>query len=253
MSGSYRKNLKYHSAEIAIRKLIADKHLHVGDKIPSVRELAKLMPYSEITVRQALDNMFASGIIERRSGIGTFLAHQLDFFSGNSFILFLYFRHPYKQVPVRYPATLNAFLARHGIGLRYMDVTGFSAEITEMAEMASGIIVSGAPDKAFLEETALLRLPAVTVGYIPENCGIPNISSDAEALGYQLTRHFIDRGKKHIMFYDHGAYFSSDLCHRQGYLRALQEAGLPELILKKEYEKRRTKILRRDRPWWNVH
>src|SRR6201984_1376318 len=58
----------------AIRKRIDTGQLHPGDAVASERDLAKIHQVSLMTARHALASLEREGIVERRRGIGTFVA-----------------------------------------------------------------------------------------------------------------------------------------------------------------------------------
>ncbi len=58
-----------------IRVAIGSGTLHPGDQLPPEAELAQQAHVARLTVRQALDNLAREGVIERRHGIGTFVAN----------------------------------------------------------------------------------------------------------------------------------------------------------------------------------
>jgi len=64
----------YQRIQSAIRKRIDAGHLHPGDSVASERDLAKLHQVSLMTARHALATLEREGIVERRRGIGTFVA-----------------------------------------------------------------------------------------------------------------------------------------------------------------------------------
>jgi GntR family transcriptional regulator len=64
----------YQRIQSAIRKRIDSGELHPGDPVPSERELAKLHRVSLMTARHALTFLEREGLVERRRGIGTFVA-----------------------------------------------------------------------------------------------------------------------------------------------------------------------------------
>lgn len=65
----------YQLTEI-IRKLISQKQLRQGDKLPSEREFCEVFEVSRITVRKALDALESEGLIQTNKGIGTFVSEQ---------------------------------------------------------------------------------------------------------------------------------------------------------------------------------
>lgn len=61
-----------------IRQMIAQGDLQPGDRLPSERELADTLGVSRTSVREALTALAALGIIEVRSGEGTFIRRSND-------------------------------------------------------------------------------------------------------------------------------------------------------------------------------
>jgi DNA-binding transcriptional regulator YhcF (GntR family) len=64
----------YQRIQSVIRKRIEGGQLHPGDPVPSERDLAKIHHVSLMTARHALASLEREGIVERRRGIGTFVA-----------------------------------------------------------------------------------------------------------------------------------------------------------------------------------
>jgi len=64
----------YQRIQSAIRKRIESGQLRPGDAVPSERDLAKIHEVSLMTARHALASLEREGIVERRRGIGTFVA-----------------------------------------------------------------------------------------------------------------------------------------------------------------------------------
>jgi GntR family transcriptional regulator len=64
----------YRRIEGAIRKVIDAGELKPGDVVASERELARVHEVSLMTARQALVSLEREGVVERRRGVGTFVA-----------------------------------------------------------------------------------------------------------------------------------------------------------------------------------
>ena len=64
----------YQRIQAAILKRIDAGQLRPGDAVPSERDLAKIHQVSLMTARHALASLERDGIVERRRGIGTFVA-----------------------------------------------------------------------------------------------------------------------------------------------------------------------------------
>src|SRR5215472_11750375 len=75
MPGKVRLALPaYQRIQLSIRKRIDAGHLRTGDPVASERDLAKLHQVSLMTARHALASLERDGVVERRRGIGTFVA-----------------------------------------------------------------------------------------------------------------------------------------------------------------------------------
>jgi GntR family transcriptional regulator len=64
----------YQRIQTAIRKRIESGQLRTGDSVASERDLAKIHQVSLMTARHALATLEQEGVVERRRGIGTFVA-----------------------------------------------------------------------------------------------------------------------------------------------------------------------------------
>src|ERR1700737_5247777 len=64
----------YQRIQSGIRKRIEAGLLRSGDPVTSERDLAKLHQVSLMTARHALASLERDGVVERRRGIGTFVA-----------------------------------------------------------------------------------------------------------------------------------------------------------------------------------
>jgi DNA-binding GntR family transcriptional regulator len=68
------RKLRYEQVMELVEKLIAERGLRPGDRIPTNNELARSAHVSLISVRRALDELERAGRIERHQGVGTFVA-----------------------------------------------------------------------------------------------------------------------------------------------------------------------------------
>src|SRR6267143_5100718 len=64
----------YQRIQSVIRKRIDSGQLQPGDAVASERDLAKIHQVSLMTARHALASLEREGVVERRRGIGTFVA-----------------------------------------------------------------------------------------------------------------------------------------------------------------------------------
>jgi GntR family transcriptional regulator len=64
----------YAQLERAIRQSVASGSLHVGDRLPTVRELAVALKINANTVARVYRELESDGVLETRRGVGTFIA-----------------------------------------------------------------------------------------------------------------------------------------------------------------------------------
>ena len=74
-TGHGRRQLRYEQVISLIDRLVAEKRLKPGDKLPTHQELAGMAGVSLITVRRALDELARADRVARHQGVGTFVAH----------------------------------------------------------------------------------------------------------------------------------------------------------------------------------
>lgn len=66
----------YEQIKNAIREEILNGKLKAGEKLPSVRVLARELSISILTVKKAYDELESEGFIESRQGLGTFVGKE---------------------------------------------------------------------------------------------------------------------------------------------------------------------------------
>jgi GntR family transcriptional regulator len=69
----------YYQLESILREKINSGKLVEGERLPTETELSQEYGVSRITVRQALASLAEEGLIERRQGLGTFVAQKKSF------------------------------------------------------------------------------------------------------------------------------------------------------------------------------
>src|SRR6202161_2150263 len=75
MAGNHRNGTPvYKKIQNAIRRRIESSELSPGDLVASERELARTHDVSLMTARHALASLEREGLVERRRGVGTFVA-----------------------------------------------------------------------------------------------------------------------------------------------------------------------------------
>ena len=217
------RELKYNKARLAIMKFIAESGLKVGDRLPSERELVKRLPCSSITMRHALADMEAAGLIDRRHGSGNYLAREIrnDQFQNN--ILFVFVFQKEEDLPGWGIDRLRFFLADRGLGLSYVAVSEFGLEVVNASRNCIGIITGGSLTEDFLLQLKTLGLPIVVQGNSGVTLDLPVISVDLELAAYRLARIMIEDGRKQIALFRGPDDYHPAVQAEAGYRRALRE------------------------------
>ncbi|MCO7175813.1 FadR/GntR family transcriptional regulator [Sporolactobacillus kofuensis] len=137
-----------------VQKFLLDyirTRVKVGDKLPSEREIAKMLKVGRSSVREALQSMCDTGIIEKRPGKGNYLRQEIDTnlttvvkrllptFDIESSLDFLEFRRGIE--------TENAYLAAQRMTEQSIDVLKMSlVDLKDCIHKGQSIIV---PDLTF--------------------------------------------------------------------------------------------------------
>lgn len=116
-----------------IRKLIEDRTLQPGDKIPPERDFARMLGISRASLRTGIGYLAAMGVMSVRHGVGTFVADGPAEFGKSSFSLMgaLHGFKPWQMFEARLilESNLAALAAERG---RQEHYAAMSEEVTEM-------------------------------------------------------------------------------------------------------------------------
>ncbi len=74
MAANTDRKLRYQHVYDLVLHIMAERGLQPGDRLPSTTELAGIAEVSMMSVRRALDELERAGKIQRKQGLGTFVA-----------------------------------------------------------------------------------------------------------------------------------------------------------------------------------
>lgn len=222
-------------ADLLREELLKNRHSQ-RYKFPTEAELTQRYRMSRQTVRHALALLTQEGLIESRQGSGTYATGKPPALHSNQVAVMTSFLDDYIFPTILHDA--QSVFTQEGYS-----TTVYATEnrISKEREILIGLLRS--PVRGLLAEgtkTALpnpnadlylkLRQAGVPIvflhGAYAELSGIPCVSDDNYAGGYQLTRYLIEKGHRHVA----GIFKSDDVQGPQRYhgvICAMRDMGLP--------------------------
>ena len=73
-----KKNLAQQTAERLYARIVLEKEIAPGEKLPNELELAQALGVSRATLREAVRTLTAQGVLEVRRGKGTFVSREVE-------------------------------------------------------------------------------------------------------------------------------------------------------------------------------
>lgn len=228
----------------AIRKRILAREFTPGSQLPTEKELAEQLHVSRITVHRALQKLAQEGFILRYPGKGSFVADKYgaDFSSepmesedNRPLIGFIL-----PDVTDDFGIDVLTSAIAQAEAANWSVLVSFTNQSQEAEETAirravqagvNGLLVNPVYGEFYNEE--LLRLhvenfPLVLVDKRLDKIHVPYVTTDNHAAAYELTKHLIDLGHRHIGFISPGVTATATLEDRfAGYLAALEDHGIP--------------------------
>lgn len=216
---------------------IQSGRLKPGDKLPSERELVEFFGLSRVTVRRALAELAAQGVLETLPGKGTFVKARAPVMrrrTGNiAVIRCLGSRLPTSiGVDVFYPAVFAGIEAEaaardfHCIVQHYREGERDALRLEQLAQKVDGIICGELRDDQLLGELVAKGLPVVLISPSLENLAVDTVEVDNFGGAMQGMRHLLELGHRRIAFIG-GPPGSIPSRQRQaGYREALTASGI---------------------------
>ncbi|MDC7241355.1 MAG: GntR family transcriptional regulator [Spirochaetales bacterium] len=229
---------KYLQVKNYLLNLFQREKFETGRRIPTEFELMDQLDVSRNTVRKAVQELEAEGVVSRKHGSGTFFVSMNQEKSeerggliglGN----FYFMDYIYPEI-IR---GIEDTLFDEGYSLVLANCNqDYSRELSSLQRLVDqgikGLILE--PSRNFLIDrehpiTRMLenlQIPIVATHWGKNNANISTVTINDELAGYQATRHFLDKGHSKI-----GIVYKSDVqaarLRYNGYCRALEEAGIP--------------------------
>ena len=227
---------KYRQITAWLTEEIEKGTLCYGERIPSEKELAEQFGVSRQTVRRAMEDLNAAGIVESRRGSGTYVSvNARRPLKGETRIAVML---TYVDTYI-FPALIRGIeseLSREGCILQ-IAVNGNAVERERMmlkelirSHSVDGLIAEAVksglpnPNLDLYRELEKMGIPVLFVNSYYRDLDIPHISLDDRMAGYLATKHLLECGHTRI-----GGIFKSD--DGQGHLRY---AGYTEALMEQD-------------------
>lgn len=245
---------KYVNLMEDIRRKVESRAWNKGDKIPSENELSREYGVSRQTVRKAISVLTNEGILYAEHGKGTFIA-QKEFVNKNSKNIAVVTTYLSDYIFPRLIQGIDGVLTGEGYSI-LLKTTGNSRAVEArclqelLSKEIDGMIIEPSKSQIYCKHTSLYEqlddygIPYVFIqGYFSQMSHKPYVLVDDRAGGYEVTKHLLEQGHKHIL----GVFKADDTQgeeRHKGYVTALQEAGIaynPDYVIQFHTEDRNIK------------
>lgn len=234
------------------RERILSGELKPGEKLPSFTEMRAQHRVSQATLNRVHGLLEAEGLILRKPGAGTFVSdyHAPVTFNGakshwdkvsflsNAVVIVTPFGKPvavhrsngWLEWIAQGAADAVQSAGRHAVSLN-PDISDAEVERLVLERPFGALIPANLSEAstplALMRKLRGRRVPVVAFGNSPALNECDHILSDHESGAYQLTRLFLEQGKRRILMVESQALGEAWLSERYaGYVRAMQEANL---------------------------
>ena len=219
--------LKYNEAKLKIARMISDRNLKVGDRLPSERELAKQLGVSIISIRRAFEELKDAGILERRQGVGSFFTGNVTHSVYSSKLGVISIRDP------RFPAgedvmALRESLHKYGAEYQVFNVNE-DVDMSIASDLATcdRFIVSGFVNLPWLDFLFSQGKPLVEIGTSEHNRKVCSVKFDWETAFDRAVSRLAAAGRKRLgLLLIHPSAANCSYERSRIFLRKLSEYGL---------------------------
>jgi DNA-binding LacI/PurR family transcriptional regulator len=232
-----------HQLKQQLTWLIASGALKPGERLPPVRDLAKVHSVNLHTVRQAYLRLEAEGLVETRRGRGTHVltldpvrmlqaaskqrSHTVGVILPSVVNPFYHhFLQGVSAVADDYRTMLFLCTTRDDPGEAWRYFVQLSSRQVDGVIVVSHDIFELFPGSEAQLAQAEKQLPVVTVDW--PDCRGPSVLIDLENAGYLATRHLLEHGHRRVGLITLAYNSANVLPVNAGYRHALRESGIEE-------------------------
>ncbi len=222
-----------------LRNWIQQGRLAPGDALPAERALSDELGIARGTLRSALDELTAEGLLHEAGGRRRRVAERKHHLLAGTVALVSPCSAPAEQTPMGQDLFIQLAVARtlESAGLHVLTVSPprFADGVWQqlVQEHAAGVLagyeeMADPHVRAALESCSAAGLPVAAYDECGSACGFDTVSSDQAAGGADLTRWMLDHGRRRLLCFQRFPSRRAWMEGRwSGHRRAMAEAGLP--------------------------
>ena len=231
-----KNGTKYMRLAASIRALIESGELHRGDRLYSEHALCMKFQVSRQTARQALKELEAEGLIERRRGSGTYIAKDLLVQRKPTMSIGIISSYLDDYIFPNQTKGVERVLSENGysmhLGITYDKTYHEAKHLRAMLERdVDGVLVEPAKsalphvNASYYQEFLRRGIPMLQVNTYVKGLDVPYVAVDDARGGYLACMHLIKMGHRHL-----GGIFKHDdnqgHLRYQGFMKAMNENDL---------------------------
>ena len=230
------KNNKTTRVREYLLSLIAQKQYDEDGRLPTERELCERFGISRVPVNAALSELVSEGVITRVKGSGSFVQFGEEAGSASRIIPFVVSEQKSSSRFLESIRGAETYLKarNHYLTIRYCAENPNAERDTVAALMADGlrsVILSphtmGNQNCMYYYSLIRKGLHITFLDLLPNGLSANLVACDHTMGGYLAVRHLLDNGYTRIAALYNDSSVASVYERLQGYIYALQEAGLP--------------------------
>lgn len=222
----------------AIQEQIMDGTLKSGETLPSERAMKDFFSVSRATVRQAVNALINEGFLQSIAGTGTFVLEKATKPSMTGLIGLVTSSPNFNFFYPQLTAAFNQRIRESGYGLVMSLHSEHAETLDQMVDelLAQNVVAMAITPPRYGDITPTLerlrkhKIPAVFIGRNFDQRNLDIVATDNETIGYEATRHLINKGHRHIVFLGLLDYSTGNE-RASGYQQAMNEAGIPPYIV----------------------
>ncbi len=218
-----------------LRRRISDGHLNLGEKLPTLRELAEEYDVSTMTVRVAIRTLEREGQVHRIPGVGVFAGspQQRHHVPRQKMLAFVAIDLT-SSFPMAIARGISRACQQRGWALQILDAHfDVHLEAKNILQLPSsgarGAIILPPWDPENVDPLYKLQasdFPLVLIDRTRPGLNADLVESDHERGAYEATRYMLEHGHRRVILLTHPQGLSSITARLRGYERALRGSGI---------------------------